>query len=362
MYPFLRILHSRIGSDNCYNIFRIPCFGVITPESPTLKHNKQITSPLSAAAQAVLPTPKQQAPQPPTLFRPWDTPESLSPSSSENVSPTSSSSNLQTSPDQSSLHSSPPTTEQLLNSSPPEAHSSASNENTPPFVAATINFPQTVVKKECLQDEVPVTPYFSLLNSIQSPSFYSPYLSPYHYNAKSLLEQQTSVGTKRKIEDDLGASPNLSKRSKLSYEYGYDQQQQASQMLFSEKSRYNSGDWLSGQQLQIFNSPGGDTSKRVAKVTPGSGEKAGGQPCGVCKEPTRPGHHYGAAVCEGCKGFFRRRVLQRDIQQLVCGRGDNCDLTGRSRIHCKLCRYRFKIILLSLFTSLTFSTNDLSLF
>ena len=40
------------------------------------------------------------------------------------------------------------------------------------------------------------------------------------------------------------------------------------------------------------------------------------------------------------QGFFRRRVVYRDIGSLVCGRGGCCPLTGRERIHCKSCRWQ----------------------
>ena len=30
--------------------------------------------------------------------------------------------------------------------------------------------------------------------------------------------------------------------------------------------------------------------------------------------------------------------MYRDVAGLVCGRGNQCTLIGRDRIHCKLCR------------------------
>ena len=63
-------------------------------------------------------------------------------------------------------------------------------------------------------------------------------------------------------------------------------------------------------------------------------------PCGVCGAKST-GAHYGCAnACEGCKGFFRRRVMYRDISSYLCGSGGQCKTSGRSRIHCKVCRYK----------------------
>ena len=63
-------------------------------------------------------------------------------------------------------------------------------------------------------------------------------------------------------------------------------------------------------------------------------------PCGVCGAKST-GAHYGCAnACEGCKGFFRRRVMYRDISSYLCGGGGQCKTSGRSRIHCKVCRYK----------------------
>ena len=39
------------------------------------------------------------------------------------------------------------------------------------------------------------------------------------------------------------------------------------------------------------------------------------------------------------QGFFRRRVVYRDVAALVCGSGGQCSTRGKGRIHCKLCRY-----------------------
>jgi len=39
------------------------------------------------------------------------------------------------------------------------------------------------------------------------------------------------------------------------------------------------------------------------------------------------------------QGFFRRRVVFRDVTNMMCGRGGRCPLAGRERIHCKLCRW-----------------------
>ena len=39
------------------------------------------------------------------------------------------------------------------------------------------------------------------------------------------------------------------------------------------------------------------------------------------------------------QGFFRRRVIYRDVAALVCGSGGTCSVSGKGRIHCKLCRY-----------------------
>ena len=229
----------------------------------------------------MLPTPKQKQQQPSTLFRPWDTPESLSPTSTQHISPTSSSSTLNSSPVESSLNSSPPQQLASLNSSP---ETDASPAETVISSSPLINRAQikTDIKKECLlesagsqENQVPATPFFSLINTMQSPSFYSPFLPPYYFNPKSefpKLNQQVSplASRKRKFEEDLGASPNLQpKRSRLSYDIS-----------------------------PLYSSPGG---QRVAGTSPGSGERLGGGPCGVCKEATRPGQHYGAAVCEGCK-------------------------------------------------------------
>ncbi|ESO01643.1 hypothetical protein HELRODRAFT_81228 [Helobdella robusta] len=56
-------------------------------------------------------------------------------------------------------------------------------------------------------------------------------------------------------------------------------------------------------------------------------------PCKVCDFPSS-GFHYGAITCERCKGFFRRCILDRNIELLGM-----CRLLKKKRNMCKRCRY-----------------------
>ncbi|KAF7262108.1 hypothetical protein EG68_00593 [Paragonimus skrjabini miyazakii] len=62
-------------------------------------------------------------------------------------------------------------------------------------------------------------------------------------------------------------------------------------------------------------------------------------PCRVCGAKSS-GFHFGAITCEGCKGFFRRTINEREGQRYTCRNGDNCAVTGATRNNCKSCRYR----------------------
>ncbi|CAH8565587.1 unnamed protein product [Dicrocoelium dendriticum] len=62
-------------------------------------------------------------------------------------------------------------------------------------------------------------------------------------------------------------------------------------------------------------------------------------PCRVCGAKSS-GFHFGAITCEGCKGFFRRTINEREGQRYTCRNGGNCTVTGATRNNCKSCRYR----------------------
>ena len=47
--------------------------------------------------------------------------------------------------------------------------------------------------------------------------------------------------------------------------------------------------------------------------------------------------HYGAMSCMSCKAFFRRCV--RDKAPTICKQQGHCNITSKSRIKCKKCRY-----------------------
>ncbi|KAK6105137.1 Uncharacterized protein BM_BM822 [Brugia malayi] len=75
--------------------------------------------------------------------------------------------------------------------------------------------------------------------------------------------------------------------------------------------------------------------------------------CQVCNELAR-GYHFGAFTCEGCKSFFGRtckpskgttidgsndsKMLSTKMK-LFCKNGGKCNVQGRNRTSCKLCRF-----------------------
>ncbi|RWS08419.1 ecdysone receptor-like protein [Dinothrombium tinctorium] len=60
--------------------------------------------------------------------------------------------------------------------------------------------------------------------------------------------------------------------------------------------------------------------------------------CGVCSGPAS-GRHYNAITCEGCKGFFRRVVINGSFYR--CERGGNCTITMKNRRKsCRGCRFQ----------------------
>ncbi|KJH39927.1 zinc finger, C4 type, partial [Dictyocaulus viviparus] len=72
-----------------------------------------------------------------------------------------------------------------------------------------------------------------------------------------------------------------------------------------------------------------------------------GEICNVCggdkvsfsiEEILQAAMHYGAIVCVGCKGFFRRALMKAD--QLECQLNSNCLIQFGSRTHCRSCRFQ----------------------
>lgn len=59
--------------------------------------------------------------------------------------------------------------------------------------------------------------------------------------------------------------------------------------------------------------------------------------CSVCGDRAT-GKHYGAASCDGCKGFFRRSI--RKNQKYVCRFQGNCAIDKVKRNQCRRCRLR----------------------
>ncbi|CAG5125116.1 unnamed protein product [Candidula unifasciata] len=83
---------------------------------------------------------------------------------------------------------------------------------------------------------------------------------------------------------------------------------------------------------------------RLSMYYPKGGKKIGSKmgvqeiPCRVCSAPSS-GFHFGALTCEGCKGFFRRMVKERDSYSYKCGRNGHCEINATTRNMCKACRY-----------------------
>ncbi|XP_059095957.1 hepatocyte nuclear factor 4-gamma-like isoform X2 [Tigriopus californicus] len=67
----------------------------------------------------------------------------------------------------------------------------------------------------------------------------------------------------------------------------------------------------------------------------GSGTPGLPKYCAICGDKAT-GKHYGAASCDGCKGFFRRSV--RKQQQYTCRFHRNCHVTKMKRNQCRYCR------------------------
>lgn len=59
------------------------------------------------------------------------------------------------------------------------------------------------------------------------------------------------------------------------------------------------------------------------------------QNCSICGDRST-GNHYGAASCDGCKGFFRRSVRKRSSYS--CRFNRSCTINKDKRNQCRYCR------------------------
>ncbi|KAH7730600.1 CRE-NHR-17 protein [Aphelenchoides avenae] len=62
-----------------------------------------------------------------------------------------------------------------------------------------------------------------------------------------------------------------------------------------------------------------------------------GVECEVCKD-TASGIHYGVTVCNGCKTFFRRVVIEN--RTYSCKKSGNCPINKDMRCTCRHCRFK----------------------
>jgi len=72
-----------------------------------------------------------------------------------------------------------------------------------------------------------------------------------------------------------------------------------------------------------------DSSNQVSAMFP--------QNCAICGDRAT-GKHYGAASCDGCKGFFRRSVRKK--HEYSCRFARNCTVDKDKRNQCRFCRLR----------------------
>jgi hypothetical protein len=192
-----------------------------------------------------------------TLFRPWDTPESLSPASDEAAS----------SPSSSLTQCSPPEAVKLYsNTTPPEAvpgsssggHSSvlSPQDTSPTLHPPPIQFTIT-----------PLVPYLTHPDSFltfKSPAMAPPmnygFAAPHPLQALENMVFQPS-GKRKRAPESADASPLLTKKPR-----------------------------------------GGGSGREAENV------------CGVCGEPSS-GLHYGAAACEGCKVRTNSIIINKTPSQ-----------------------------------------------
>nr|CAD7574901.1 unnamed protein product [Timema californicum] len=89
--------------------------------------------------------------------------------------------------------------------------------------------------------------------------------------------------------------------------------------------------YVSDSELQMANS---SSLHATLQASPISGLS---QHCAICGDRAT-GKHYGAASCDGCKGFFRRSVRKNHLY--TCRFSRNCIVDKDKRNQCRYCRLR----------------------
>lgn len=74
-----------------------------------------------------------------------------------------------------------------------------------------------------------------------------------------------------------------------------------------------------------------------SRASGGGAVTAGAHHCAICGDRAT-GKHYGAASCDGCKGFFRRSVRKNHLY--TCRFNRNCVVDKDKRNQCRYCRLR----------------------
>ncbi|XP_012670268.2 hepatic nuclear factor 4, beta [Clupea harengus] len=80
-----------------------------------------------------------------------------------------------------------------------------------------------------------------------------------------------------------------------------------------------------------------EEAESLVPVAASSPPPSNGNLCSICADRAT-GKHYGAASCDGCKGFFRRSVRKNHAYQ--CRFSRQCVVDKDKRNHCRYCRLR----------------------
>ncbi|XP_070156818.1 hepatocyte nuclear factor 4-gamma isoform X5 [Polyergus mexicanus] len=100
---------------------------------------------------------------------------------------------------------------------------------------------------------------------------------------------------------------------------------------------------IRGEYPAPYSSPNGDADLGMAAGTVGGPVltlppvPVSNAACAICGDRAT-GKHYGAASCDGCKGFFRRSV--RKNHQYTCRLMRKCQIDKDKRNQCRYCRLR----------------------